>query len=136
MALLRVDWNPGPRKLRVFGIGLLALTAILAGAHYRRGQPGPAPAALGLGAALGVVTLAFPAIGLRIYKAWMCVAFAIGTTLSTAMLLVLYYLMLTPLGLIFRLLGRDALRLKRPPLGSYWIPLEAREDKTYYERLS
>jgi hypothetical protein len=47
----------------------------------------------------------------------------------------LYYLLLTPVSLVFRLLGRDALRRQfDPQADSYWIPHEMPKDKKSYFR--
>ena len=38
-------------------------------------------------------------------------------------LAILFFVVLTPVGFLLRLVGRDALRLKRDPMAaSYWIP--------------
>jgi hypothetical protein len=47
----------------------------------------------------------------------------------------LYYLLLTPVSLVFRLLGRDALRRQfDPQADSYWVPRETPKDKRSYFR--
>lgn len=124
MALLHVDWNPGTRKIRVFGLILTAL-AILFG-H----------AAAPVGVALGLLSVFLPgSAGLWIYKTWMGVAFVIGSIASPILLGLIYFGLFTPLALIMRVIGRDALRLKRPQVDSYWTPMAMPDDKTYYERL-
>jgi hypothetical protein len=40
---------------------------------------------------------------------------------SVAVLAVLYFAVLTPVALVLRALGRDALRLRRPTADSYWL---------------
>ena len=44
----------------------------------------------------------------------MIAAFPIGWTVSRLMLAAMFYVIFTPVGLVFRLIGRDALRLRRP----------------------
>jgi len=136
MALLRVDWNPSENKIRQFG-GLLALFAlIVAFAAWRKGQGQAAQwTAIG-GVALGAVSAAVPAFGALVYRAWMCVAFVIGSIVSTLLLAALYFGAVTPLGLWFRIRGRDALALRRGGKKSYWVPLEIPEETSYFERLS
>jgi hypothetical protein len=127
MALLRIDWKPAPRKVREFGLILLALSAVAA---WRGSRLAPA------GLVLGALATALPgSAGLRIYKAWMGVAFVVGSVVSPLILGAVFYGLVTPLGLVMRLLGRDALRLKRPEGPSYWTDMAMPDDKSYYERL-
>ena len=127
MALIHVDWNPGTRKVRQFGLILLGLAALGAWRHWTL-----APA----GAFLGILAAALPgSVGLWIYKAWMGVAFVIGSILSPLILGAIYFGLFTPMALVMRLLGRDALRLKRPVTDTYWTTMDMPDEKTYYERL-
>ena len=50
----------------------------------------------------------------------MIAAFPIGWTVSQFMLLVLFYVVFTPVALVFRLMRRDALGLRRRDAASYW----------------
>ena len=71
---------------------------------------------------IGGVGLVAPAAIKPVYMAWMVVAFPIGWTVSKVVLAAMLYLVFTPLALVFRLMGRDALdmRLRRPAGESYW----------------
>ena len=61
-----------------------------------------------------------------IYVGWMIAAFPIGWTVSQVTLLILYFGLFAPIGLVFRLMGRDALeRRRRPGIESYWTPKPA-----------
>ena len=129
MALLRIDWNPGDRKVREFGLILVALSITLV--RWRFGSKAAAVfSTLGLLAAIAPSTA-----GLAIYKVWMGFSFVVGTVLSPILLGVVYYLVLTPLALAMRLSGRDALRLKRPKTDTYWTPFSMPAEKSDYERL-
>ena len=58
-----------------------------------------------------------------IYVGWMVLAFPIGWTVSQAMLALMFYGLFTPIGLLFRLIGRDPLQLsRRSGLETYWTP--------------
>ncbi len=75
----------------------------------------------------GVVLVLFGAIfprGLKwIYIAWMSVAFVLGFVMAHVILAVLFYLVITPIGLLARLVGKDFLSLKLDRAAkSYWIP--------------
>ena len=134
MSLIKVDWNPNQKKLRQFGVGILIFAAVMGGHMLWRGRPA-GRIVLPAGLVLGVITLAWPAAGRRIYTVWMSLALVIGTVVSTVALAAIYYLIVTPLGLVLRARGRDSLGLVRKEGPSYWTPIEQPADKTYYERL-
>ena len=50
-----------------------------------------------------------------IYVGWMVLAFPIGWTVSQVMLAVMFFGLFTPIGLVFRLIGRDPLQRARQP---------------------
>ena len=78
--------------------------------------------------ALGAV---FPK-GLRYaYVAWMCLAIVLGFIVSTAILTLFFILVITPIGLTARLLGKDFLRLKLDGREStYWINRKSRPPRS------
>ncbi|MBI2152898.1 MAG: hypothetical protein HYV92_03075 [Candidatus Rokubacteria bacterium] len=55
-----------------------------------------------------------------LWKGWLRIARAIGTVNTVVLLTVLYWLVVAPLGLILRLLGKDPLRLRRGPERTLW----------------
>lgn len=68
------------------------------------------------------------------YKIWMGFAFALGWVVSRFILVILFVLVLTPLGLLAKLFGKKFLDLKfRDGKDSYWIPKEKR--KIDYEKM-
>ena len=79
--------------------------------------------ALGVMAVLiGGLGLVQPAAMRWIYTGWMILAFPIGWTVSRLMVMALFFLVFTPVALIFRLMGRDTLKLRRVPATTYWKP--------------
>ena len=75
-----------------------------------------------LAAVFAVLALTVGPIGLvrpgwlqPIYVSWMVLAFPIGWTVSQVMLAVMFYGVFTPIGLVFRLIGRDPLHRTRRP---------------------
>jgi hypothetical protein len=136
MALIKIDWNPGAAKIRQFGLILAGVSLALGGFWFQKGLVQRAMILAPLGALAGLLTAAWPdGFGKRLYKAWMSVAFVIGSIVSPLLLGILFYGVVTPMALVMKLIGRDALRLKRPEGDTYWSPLTTPEDKTYYERL-
>ena len=64
----------------------------------------------------------------------MGLALPIGWLVSNVLLRVIFYAVLTPIGVFFRLTGRDALQLKKPNTDSYWTPHTQRRDQASYFR--
>ena len=87
-------------------------------------------------AALGLLLVAsiVPVMLWPLHKVWMTLALVLGLVMSNLMLTLLFYLVITPIGLVRRLMGKDPLALKKPEgAETYWVP---REDPTpeHYER--
>ena len=136
-----MDWKdviarPKPRVLRQFaGLWLIFFGGLAA----MRVWHGHADAAAGLLAALAVVVgllgLARPEAVRFIYTGWMIAAFPIGWTVSQIMLVVLYFAVFTPVAFVFRLMGRDSLKLRRPRGASYWtVKPQATQAKDYFRQ--
>ena len=72
-----------------------------------------------------------------IYVGWMGLATMIGMIVSTILLTLLFYVVVTPVGLLARVVGRDFLSLKlQPSATSYWIvrDVSKRKEKHEHER--
>ena len=66
---------------------------------------------------LGSVT---PIILKPIYLVWMVFAVILGWIMTRVILSLVFYLIITPISLITRLIGEDFLALKKTDSGSYW----------------
>jgi len=85
------------------------------------GQTGASTVGLGAAALIvGVAGLIMPAVVRPIYTGWMIAAFPIGWTVSKITLGGVFYLVFTPVGVVFRLMGRDPLARRRRQQASYW----------------
>ena len=70
---------------------------------------------------------AFPKALKYIYLAWMILAIGLGFIVSTVILTLFFILVITPVGLAARLLGKDFLRLKLDRRETtYWITRKSR----------
>ena len=86
---------------------------------------------------VGVVGLVRPSAVRFIYTGWMIVAFPIGWTISRVALAIVFYAVITPVALFFKMTGRDELRLRRGQgQASYWKPKPGPEDVREYFRQS
>ena len=146
MALYEINWRPDKSRLRVFGAAALGVFALLgAWAFWMQRlfgiglSAGAAEAAAwtlwGLAAASGLLAAAAPA-GLRpLYVALTAVALPIGWVVSNVLLAIVYYGVLTPIGLALRLAGRDPLQRRfdrQAP--SYWVDRPPQADVRRYFR--
>ncbi|MCP3959954.1 MAG: hypothetical protein GY719_19080 [bacterium] len=131
-----------PSDLRKFswtvGIAFVLLWAVLAyvfpwvfGAKVR-----DLPLLWQIGVVLAVVGTLLPIVVKPIYYAWMTMAVALGFVMTRVLLTIFFFLVLTPVGLVFRLIGRDALHRKLDrDAPSYWIEKEYPiKDRSRYEK--
>jgi hypothetical protein len=134
MSLVEIDWNPGIRQLRVFGLSALAASVVLAGVFVLLWGLTIvwAIVALAGGAAILLLSLVWPRAARVVYVALSAVGLPIGFVVSFVLLGAFYFLLLTPIALLFRLIGRDSLhrRFDRAA-GTYWI---ARKPTTSLDR--
>ena len=69
-----------------------------------------------------------------VYVFWMGLATTIGTVVSTILLTALFYVVVTPVGLVARAVGKDFLGLKlQPNAATYWIGRDASRLKERHE---
>ena len=79
----------------------------------------------GAAAIFAVTALAKPALLSGLNRLWIKLGVLLGKIVSPIALGLLFYLVLTPLGAVMRLTGKDPLRLKfDAAAGSYWIQRE------------
>ena len=76
---------------------------------------------------IGIIALTFIGLGLIIplvlkpfYFVWMTFAAILGWVMTRVILSLVFYLVITPIGLITRILGEDFLALKKSQSDSYW----------------
>jgi len=124
MSLIEINRYPGSKELRNFGaIALIALALIAILLYVLKGL-GIQWAAIIF--AVGFIIFLSSVISLKltrmIYLGLILVTLPIGWAVSFALLAAFYFLLLTPLGFLFRLIGRDPLRRKfDSTTESYWL---------------
>ena len=127
--------NPNAKMLRQFAAAWLVFFGILAARLYYRGHHTAAEIVAVVAIVVGIVGLVKPMFVKGIFVTWMILAFPMGWLVSQIMLLVMYYVFLTPVALIFRLMGRDLLMRKRQSnRASYWLPKQTPSDVRSYFR--
>jgi hypothetical protein len=121
MSLIRLNPRPSPKQLLVFALGWLGFVGLLGLAFWKRGHPTVA-------ASCWIMALGVPAAGAvwregirLLYVGLSYATYPIGLVVSSVVLITLYYVILTPIGLLLRLWGHDALQRRfDPEAGSYW----------------
>lgn len=136
MALITVNTNPSKRELRQFGFIWLGFLAFFGGVAWLKF--GNQTLATGLWAAALVVPLIgwfVPAITKLVFVGMSYAAFPIGFVVSHVVLAAVYYLILTPIGILMRLFRYDPMRRRlQPDVDSYWIQREPHPDPKQYFR--
>lgn len=90
---------------------------------------------LGIGLSLGLVLRRFPGLARPFFCLWFGMVCVIDTVVTTLSLTFFYFLVVTPIGLIQRLLGRRIIRKgfdREAP--TYWQPAEPTRDPLRYFR--
>ena len=91
---------------------------------------------------IGIIGSMFIGLGLTIpvmlkpfYFVWMTFAAILGWVMTRVLLSLVFYLIITPIGLITRIIGEDFLALKKTESNSYWNHRDSSEElKQDYER--
>lgn len=114
---------PPPRMLRQFaGLCIVFFGGIALWRAYQGHASTWTWAIGGIGAAIGLVGVIAPSAIRWFYSAWMIAVFPIGWAVSRLIIGVLFFLVFTPVAAVMRLIGRDALALRRSTQASYWTP--------------
>jgi hypothetical protein len=121
------------RGLRlIVSIGGLALSLVLYFLKHRHG------AAVGLvSGAFSLALLSFvPGLGRWLFAGWMGLGLALGRVTTPILLGVVWLLLFAPLGLAFRLLGRDAMKRRFPAAeATFWEPHDSnRKVDSYFQQ--
>ena len=121
------------KDLRSFGKMLGIFFGIL-GAFFLWHHPRRAPWCLGFAAFFLFFGFLFPIVLKPIQKVWMTLALLMGWVMTRALLGILFYGVITPIGLALRLSGVDFMaRRWNKDAGTYWVDRLSKRDKASYE---
>jgi len=121
-----------PSEGRKFGLVVGTAFLVLAAVFWWRGHPLPMRAAGGIGVLLILAGLVIPGRLGPVHRAWMGLAHAISKVTTPIFMGLLYFLVLTPAGILRRTLGRNP--LVRPAGPSFWIERDAAHRRSDLER--
>jgi hypothetical protein len=132
-----IPFDPPRKTLRQFaGLWIASFGALALWQALARGHNAQAIVLGALALTVGPIGLVRPEWLRPVYVGWMVLAFPIGWTVSHLVLALLFYGLFTPIGLVFRLIGRDPLQLRRSAgARTYWsakpMPVDVRR---YYQQ--
>ena len=143
--MIEINWRPDDRTLRQFGaIALVGFSFLAAIAWWelfifafglgeaRAIVAGTFAALAGLSALFSLVA---PRANLPIYLGLTILSYPIGFVLSYVIMGFLFFVMITPMGLIFRLTGYDPLQRRfEPEATTYWTDPRPRRGKESFFR--
>jgi hypothetical protein len=134
--MLESPFDPSPRTLRQFGaIWLVFFGAMGAWQWLHHGRATVGMILVAMAVTIGPLGIANPRLIRPIFIGWMTVVYPIGWTISRLVLGLLFYGLFTPVALVFRMIGRDELKLKpQPQAKTYWSAKPQVSDKTRYLR--
>ncbi|HEY1051354.1 MAG TPA: SxtJ family membrane protein [Prosthecobacter sp.] len=131
--MIAIDWKPEPTALRKFGKSMLIFGLVFAAWFGFRGSSTLAWVCAGAGVVCFVTSYFVPAVARYIYVFWMALAWLLSQIITPIIMGAMYYLVVTPIGLVLRMSGHDRLRLKKPAVASYWTDVPA-TSKAGYDR--
>jgi hypothetical protein len=136
MTWSEIPFRPATKALRQFAAGwLLFFLALGVHQYLVRHHPRAGLALIGLAVVIGAAGLVKPSLVRWIFVGWMVLAFPIGWIISEVMLLLMFYGVMTPAAVLFRVRGRDLLRRKpEPGATTFWMPKPTPQDLRSYFR--
>ena len=138
MAVIEVNRNPSRRELNQFGfiwLGFFLLVAV--GLWLKLHSPVVSIALAAIAVVVPVVGWAVPSFMRVVYVGLSYMAWPIGFVVSHVLLGAVYYLLVTPIGLIMRVVGHDPMHRRfNPEAPSYWIERDGgeRDPRSYFRQ--
>ena len=123
-------------QLRKFGFTMAVPLALIAGLLFWRENQAWTWLA-GVAVAFAIAALATPSLLRPIEWAWMKLAHVLSIVMTSVLLTLTYYLVMTPMGFLMKLLGKDPMERKFDRgKESYWIAIDpdgpaSRPDKPF-----
>lgn len=112
--LAKTNWHPQPSDVRYFSITLAILAVLLAVVALAAGKTNTAWIIAVVGVALAISCFFVPRLGRWLYLLWMAITVAVAFVISPIVIAIIFYLVLTPIALFSRLIGKDELRVRKP----------------------
>jgi len=130
-------WFPAPGAPSAKGsvratLAKAAVGVVVGGLFYASHHPTMAIAVWAIAGAISAVSLASPAARRAIDGALAQFGRMLGTALGTILLTLIFFLVVTPMRLVRRITGADALHLRDADRMSYWLACDGHDRKNRY----
>ena len=136
--MIAIQWNPSEKQLRQFaGVWFPAFCGLVGWSiGHKTGHWSEVEIGWVLAGLLSGGGLVLPALIRPIFVGLILLTFPIGWVVSHLLLGLIFYGVVTPIGLILRISGHDPLQLKKPIGNSVWKTPVGKTDVTRYLRQS
>jgi multidrug transporter EmrE-like cation transporter len=132
---MKLKLKEDPREWQQFTLVMVLAFSLLSYLLFRRSVLSESVLAavwIGLGT-VGMICSLRPRWFRRLYRAGMTASFYVGQAMGQVLLILVFLVVVTPLGYILRLSGKDLLKLKKEPQAStYWHPAKT---SRHFDRL-
>jgi len=130
-----VNWRPDARELRRFAIAMLiGFTVLGLLSLWRAGGIGTTSIVLWSAGAVLAIAAFVPGLGKVAYLAVYLPTSIIGYVVSNVILALMFFLIITPLGIILKLMGKDLLQQRRQKDTTQWTPVKGGKTEDSYYR--
>jgi hypothetical protein len=136
--MIAIQWNPDRKQLRQFaGIWFPAFCALVGWSiarktgHWHEVEIGWATAGI-----ISIAGLVFPPLIRPIFVGLILLTYPIGWVVSHVLLGLIFYGIVTPIGIILRVTGHDPLQINAPLGNSLWKSPTGKTDPASYLRQS
>lgn len=125
----------GKKEVRSFGITIGIILLVVAGFLFYKEKDSFQSFIFIAGSFISLGFL-IPIVLKPIYLAWMIFAVILGWFMTRIILSLLFFLVITPTGLLIKMMGKDLLELKKQEVqGSYWnVRDSGKEQNQNYEK--
>jgi hypothetical protein len=125
---IRATWRePTSRDLNILALLFLVLPGIIGGLTLWKGSAN-GWIWITAGCALGISRV-IPPLFKAIYRIWITFSIVLGYFVSRILLTIIFLIVITPMGLIMRIVGKDPMERKLDPnAATYWEPKEQEKD--------
>ena len=123
------------KSIRDFGLLIGCILLIIAGFSFYKGRDYNLPL-ISLGFSFIGLGLVLPIFLKPFYLMWMCFAIVLGWFMTRLILGVVFYFIISPIGIFARLFGKEFLELKKSSVNnSYWnFKDKEKSDQLEFER--
>lgn len=136
MAIIQVNTDPSRKQLNQFGFIWLGFLIFFASvAWFKFESQRAAGTLLVLSILVPAIGWIVPAFMRLVFVGLSYVAFPVGFVVSHVLLALVYYCVVTPIGLLVRMLGHDPMQKRlEPEADSYWMARDPHPDAKQYFR--